>query len=457
MGGSAQKDQREFCTSLLVVVLSRFEQFLLIDEKLPHGMLSSTCEKFWCLPLLNNLAYNQPMANEEQLAILKSGVDEWNAWRQENRAAKIDLNWADLNEAKLISADLTKADLTHADLSGGNLTEAKLTGAHLTGADLQMAHLNGVNLSRANLSRANLSGANLNQVDLSGAVLNGADLSAASLCSANLNGAVLNGADLGGVVLSGANLQLAVLNGADLSGADLSGADLQGATLYETIFAGTKLTDAHLNDCVYQGPNTLDHRTLEKSGMLSHVFLKGCGLAQAYIDYLPSLLGNAIEFFSCFISYSHEDNIFARRLHDQLQGQGIRCWMDEHQLLPGDNIHERIDRGIKVWDKVLLCGSKNSLTSWWVDNEIETAFVKERRLMKERDGEKVHALIPLNLDGYLFDGWTSGMASQVKSRVAANFIGWETDNTIFERAFAGVLNALKTEDKGRKPEPESKL
>jgi hypothetical protein len=26
------------------------------------------------------------------------------------------------------------------------------------------------------------------------------------------------------------------------------------------------------------------------------------------IEYLPSLLSHAIQFFSCFISYSHEDN-----------------------------------------------------------------------------------------------------------------------------------------------------
>jgi len=39
------------------------------------------------------------MANQEQLDILKQGVEVWNEWRAENLGVHIDLREADLREA----------------------------------------------------------------------------------------------------------------------------------------------------------------------------------------------------------------------------------------------------------------------------------------------------------------------------------------------------------------------
>jgi hypothetical protein len=124
-------------------------------------------------------------------------------------------------------------------------------------------------------------------------------------------------------------------------------------------------------------------------------------------------------------------------------------------MLPGDDIYTQIDRGIRLWDKVLLCCSKSALTSWWIDNEMNLAFEKERQLMRTR-GEKVLALIPLDLDGSLHQ-WSSGKAQEVRARLAANFIGWAQDSVIFETQVEHVIRALRADPGPREEPPISRL
>ena len=126
------------------------------------------------------------------------------------------------------------------------------------------------------------------------------------------------------------------------------------------------------------------------------------------------------------------------------------------KLLPA--IYEQVDRGIRLWDKVLLCCSEHSLKkSWWVDKEIKTALEKEQGLHRER-GRAVRAIIPLNLDGFLFtDEWTSGYRAQIRARVAGDLTGWETDNKKFDTETERVIKALRADEGAREKPPKAML
>ena len=399
------------------------------------------------------------MANDEHLTLLMQGVVSWNRWRSYNPEVTPDLAGAALRGADLRDANLARSDLRGAYLSGANLHDVNLERSDLTNANLETAILYGTWLEYAILYEANLSGAKLNWAHFEHTSLHRADLHEASLVGAKVRSSDLTWANLSKADLSGAVLMSGNLTRTDLSEADLSGADLSGMHLNATELDGANFSAVKgLDSVIHRGPSSIGIDTIYKSrGAIPEAFLRGCGLDETLISCLPSLMGLPIQFYSCFISYSHQDASFARRLYDALQGRGIRCWLDEKQLLPGDDIYEQVDRGIRLWDKVLLYCSKDALTSWWVDNKIDRAFRKERRLMTER-GKKVLALIPLNLDGYLFsDEWESGKKQEMLTRLAPDFTDWDKDNSKFEAQFEQVVKALQTDDTGREAAPVSHL
>ena len=322
-------------------------------------------------------------------------------------------------------------------------------GVELIGANLARA-----NLASANLEKAALSEATLSETDLTWAHLDFADLHNSDLSRACLNYASLFSAELTYANLSHSSLMRTILERASLYRADVSESILFQTGLIDSNLAGVK----GLESCIHNGPSAIDHRTLAQSGRLPMEFLQGCGLPEDYIAVVPRLYWeNPVEFYTCFISYSHADQEFAVKLERSLQKCGIRCWKDDHHMLPGDDIHEALEDTIARADKLLLCCSENSLNSRWVDKEIAIAFDKEEQLSKKR-GKTVRVLIPLDLDGYLFtDQWTSGYRAQIRRRLAADFIGWEKDEAKFNTEMEKVVKALRTDDGAREKAPEGKL
>jgi hypothetical protein len=160
----------------------------------------------------------------------------------------------------------------------------------------------------------------------------------------------------------------------------------------------------------------------------------------------PAILQEAVSYFSVFISYSREDASFARRLYHALEANGVRAWLDETHIVPGQFIDEAVQKGIAAADRFVLCCSKASLeNSWWVDSEVTSIFEKERELSKA-SGRKLSVVIPVKLDDHLTNGWKGAKAPELRSRLATDFTEWE-DDTRFAAGFERLLLALRTQDR----------
>jgi uncharacterized protein YjbI with pentapeptide repeats len=417
--------------------------------------------------------------------IARKGADAWNDWRAKNLHLPADLSQADLAGVSLGRVNFRRVNLTGANLIGarmadGIFTDAILTDAKFIGAKLPGAELQGADLRRARLTDSVLTETDFSKAQLNEARLTGADLTGAKLMGANLEAALLGGADLTGTdltnaefkdaslvqaCLKGAHLSGTIFQGADLTSADLSGALLVGtnfsdakldgvnfanARLLGTIFAFTSFRSVKgLESCVHLGRSSVDYSTLIASGELPSDFLRGCGMSEKYIERLASFRDQPLEFHSCFISYSEADKMFARRLHDALQHRGIRCWFNEHELVSAGVQAESIERGLRLWDKILLCCSRTALESWWIETEIRLALEKEKQLQEEKPNAS-QSLIVLSLDDHLRN-WDNELQPLAVKRLAADFAGWESDKTRFQSQFERVVRALQAE-RGERPE-----
>lgn len=392
------------------------------------------------------------MANKEQIAILKQGVEAWNRWRRRRR----DKARPQLLEAVFKGMDLSGANLSHAELSGADfenatLSRANLSSALLYDADFRFANLTGANLSSAYLYRANLVETRLHDAKLTSANFAYADLTAADLTDTDLRGAILADANLSETDFSRANLKSASLRAAIVNRTGLKGANLQSALVAYTKFTDCDLSEVKGLDSIrHHGPSSIGIDTIYRSnGQVPESFLRECGVPEGFITEMHSLVGAAdgIQFYSCFISYSSRDNEFAQRLHGRMRDAHLRVWFAPEDIQGGKKLHEQIDTAIRLYDKLLIVLSDASLQSEWVMTELRKAFKAQRQTEKRK-------LFPVRLvdfetlrDWECFDA-DSGkdLAVELREYFIPDFSNWK-DHDQFEAAFDRLLNDFRAEER----------
>jgi hypothetical protein len=337
------------------------------------------------------------MANPEHLAILKQGVEVWNRWRTANE-----------------------------DLET-NLQSAELAGMDLRGVNFYRTDLSSVNLAEADLSRAVFRGANA--------------------LEANFRSSLLSGADFMHADITGSDLTRAGLINTSFVNAQLRAIEMSHCLTWWTTFGSVDLSETRgLEYVQHLGPSVVDIQTISKSrGRIPQTFLRGAGVPENFLDYARVLIASAAQFYSCFISYSTKDQIFADRLHSDLQTTGVRCWFAPHDIKGGKKIHEQIDEAITAYDRLLLILSDHSMNSEWVKTEIANARQREMR-------EKRQMLFPISLVPYekvkewrAFDADTGkDSAREIREYFIPDFSDWK-DHDSYQQAFQRLLRDLKAE------------
>lgn len=337
------------------------------------------------------------MANPEHLEILKQGVEVWNEWRIDNR-------------------------LVRPDLSDANIVELFFDDRN-SNSKFRFTHPQRVNLGMINFIRANLSGANFTLIDMWNPLFRSA-------------------------ILDGATFFRAELNAADLSMASVNETDFSHARISAVRFADNDLSTVKgLETVEHLSSSTIGIDTLYKSrGKIPEVFLRGCGVPESFIVQIPALIASLspVQFYKCFISFTEADDLFSERLYNDLQGAGVRCWRWKEDATWGKTLVYSIDEAVRIYDKLILICSEQSLNAPAVIREIERALQKEDELA--RQGKDSEVLFPIRLDDYIFTGWNHHRKADVIAKNVGDFRQWHEPEK-YKKAFERLLRDLKAEEK----------
>lgn len=397
------------------------------------------------------------MANEEHVAIFKQGMDVWNKWREANPTVEPDLSGADLSWVFSLAGRMPLGLFNGANFRGANLREANFSSMDLSGAIFREADLNGAYLLKTKFKGADLYKTSFYIAEAAEADFRDADLRGVDFTRTGLRGAYLSEVDLSGVKLNGANLMQADLTQADLTEANLIETDFRGAELTEVVIKNAEMGRtilANLDLSSVKGLETVKHltrsyldvTTLEKSrGKIPEVFLRGIGWSDEYIEFVFPLYKNkVIQYYSGFISYSSDDEEFARRLYNDLQAAGVRVWFAPEDLKIGDEFGKMINREIRLRDKLILVLSESSVNSDWVAFEVDKAFKeeKERNAKKEKDEPVDPVLFPITIDNAVFDSDEQWAFKIQKNRHIGDLRRWKNHDK-YQKGLERLLRDLK--------------
>jgi hypothetical protein len=130
-----------------------------------------------------------------------------------------------------------------------------------------------------------------------------------------------------------------------------------------------------------------------------------------------------------FLSHSWKDKFFVNKLAEQLAARGVEVWVDSAELKVGDSLFQSVSKAIADNDHFAIILSHNSVSSNWVQRELQLAM----NLVLEKKNRRILPILIERCEVPLF----------LRDLLYADF----TDQRNFDSALVQVLGALGIEFK----------
>ena len=405
---------------------------------------------------------------------------------------------ADCTRAVLSSSDLSSADLTRTKLDGCSAHGTSFRDASLCETSAQGADFTNAKFEGSEILRADFRGARFQYTTFSDIQLEDTDLTDATFLNCRFRRVSIGGCDMsraffreclfhsstiertafvGATFISptfdtclladlgflDATLERGTFQGTKAESIDFENAKLHGIHFARSEFLSPRLSSTSISNLdlwplIESGPRIGSASFIDYLSILRFLdfasaapqsdsmtralgFLRGCGLpdlAGARLhELLRSLhsdqLWSAMK--STFISYGGPDENFASRLNADLRRSGVKTFFFPLDAVFGEKLHLTMKR-VNEYERIVLVCSKDSLERPGLQYELEKVLEREAR-----EGG-TSRLIPVALDGFLFDSWRptrQALKEELLNRVVADFRSLD----MYDEQFDRLLRALQ--------------
>lgn len=371
-------------------------------------------------------------------SIRESNGGIWNQWKEKQGSNKIELKALSITNENLEGYNFSETTFTRTEVTDC-VVNGDFYGAIFVDSDFSRTRFVDSNFRNTNARNCKFISSFLEKIKLEKSQWDNVNFLGSKILKSNFWLSHFDKCIFVGAKFDRVNLCEAQLVQNDFENAEFSECEIGPTKLFENNFYNV----SGLDQFYHRSTSSIDVRTVMNPNFeLPNTFLRGIGIPNVLLDYLPSLKAsnNPLQFYSCFISYSHQDEEFARKLYSRLRDSDISVWFAPEDLRGGEKLHQQIDEAIKIYDKLLVILSPNSIKSDWVQEEILKARKKELKSGKR-------TLFPLRLgsisiveDWQFFDGGRD-MAREIREYYIPDFSKW-SDESKFIPEFKKLVDAL---------------
>jgi uncharacterized protein YjbI with pentapeptide repeats len=324
--------------------------------------------------------------------LLCSSSKAWNSWTLSLRPVQAySLRGEGLRLKPGYFIFLRNCDLQHIDF-----TDYNFISVDFCGSKFNRSNFFNVRFSRAVTMRSRFDNCSFRNCRFFSCELGDASFRHCDFSHAELNGESY-GADF-----SKSKFEKCILSGSYHNGI-FEGADFDGAYVFGANFVNTNLSNiANLTRSHVYSPISIDLRTLKLSGKLPKQFHIGAGFSGSDIDKLKDDILRRRK-TTVFLSHSSKDERIVSLLAADLEKRGLDVWYAPRDLKIGAKTRTELDTAVSSVDKLIVILSKNSISSDWVEQEVENALEIERKTRKS-------FLIPVMIDDKVMKsraGWAA--------------------------------------------------